>query len=189
MIPTSIISGTGCPICGKQKNVLKRTKKPEDFENELRLISPDIICLEKYSNALEKIEVKCLKCNNTWKTLPSNLLRGSKCPNCNKSNGEDIISDWLRNNNIEYIPQKKFKGCKDKRSLPFDFYIPSKNMVIEYDGEQHFKPIDWFGGEKGFDYIQKHDQIKTRYCMDNNIKLFRISYKDDILEKLNSLFI
>lgn len=189
VVPNSIVSGTGCPICGIEKRTLNRTKKPEDFEKQLNLINTDIICLEKYHNAGTKIQVKCLKCNNVWKTLPFNLLKGSGCPNCNKSNGENIISDWLKNNNIDFIPQKKFKKCKDKRLLPFDFYLPTYNMAIEYDGEQHYKPIDWFGGESGFEYIKKHDQIKTQYCKDNGIKLLRISYQDDIHEKLNSLFI
>ena len=189
VIPSSIMNGTGCPICGREKNTLNRTKSHEEFENELKKTSPEIICLEKYTNALTKIKVKSLECNHIWKTLPTNLLKGSKCPNCNRSKGENFVSEWLDSHNIDYVPQKRFENCKDKRLLPFDFYIPLENTIIEYDGKQHTEPIDWFGGEEQFQYTQKHDQIKTQYCKDNNIQLLRISYKDDIEEKLNSLFI
>ena len=189
VVPSSIMRGTGCPICGKEKQVKARTKTPEIFRKELHAISPDIVCLQEYTKALEKINVKCLKCGHKWDTLPINLLRGSKCPNCNKSNGENIIYDWLMDNGIEFIPQKRFENCRDKRTLPFDFYLPKYNTCIEYDGEQHDRPIDWFGGIRKFEYLKKHDNIKNQYCKDNNINLLRISYKDDIQLKLNSLFI
>ena len=189
VIPSSIVSGTGCPLCGKEKSALSRKKTSEYFKNELKIVNPDVICIGEYYNSKTKIKVKCLKCGHIWEALPSNLLRGSGCPKCNKSNGETTIYNWLINNDIDFIPQKKFDGCKDKRLLPFDFYIPSKNIAIEYDGKQHSQPIDWFGGLEGFKYIKRHDQIKTQYCKNNDIKLFRITYEDNIQEKLNSLFI
>ena len=45
-------------------------------------------------------------------------------------------------NNINYIREKRFKDCKNIKPLPFDFYLPEKNICIEYDGEHHFKSID-----------------------------------------------
>ena len=187
--PQSLFQGTGCPICGREKNTLARTKTMEDFESELKLINPEVTCIGEYRTSLTKTKFLCLKCNNTWDTTPSSVLQGHGCPICNISLGENEIRDWLIIHEIEFIPQKRFDGCKDKRTLPFDFYIPSKNTVIEFDGEQHSRPIDWFGGKEKFDYLVKHDQIKTQYCADNNIDLLRISYKDNIQEKLNSFFI
>jgi very-short-patch-repair endonuclease len=72
------------------------------------------------------------------------------------------------------------------RKLPFDFYIPEFNMCIEYDGEQHFKAVDYFGGEDGLKIRQIHDRIKTDYCNSNNILLLRIRYDENIEEKLHS---
>ena len=74
--------------------------------------------------------------------------------------------------------------------LRFDFYLPEYNTVIEYDGEQHFKPVERFGGEKAFKTVQLHDNTKTKYCEDNDIRLLRISYKDknNIQEILNERF-
>jgi hypothetical protein len=60
-------------------------------------------------------------------------------------------------------------------------------MVIEYNGLQHYKPIKFFGGQKGFNYLQSRDKVKEQYCLDNNIKLLVISYKDDIENKLKTL--
>lgn len=187
--PSSLMNGTGCPICGREKLSLIRRKTHDEYEKELNDANPNIICIDKYIDSNTKIRVKCLECGDVWKVHPFNILRGHGCPRCNISYGENEIRDWLTSHDIEYIPQKRFTDCKDKRSLPFDFYIPSKNVAIEFDGEQHTRAVDWFGGKEGLDYIMKHNEIKTKYCMDNNIQLLRIKYNDDIQSKLNSFFI
>ena len=61
-------------------------------------------------------------------------------------------------------------------------------MCIEYDGEQHFMPIKWFGGDEGLENIKIRDGIKNKFCQDNNIKLLRISYKEDVELKLKDIF-
>ena len=87
--------------------------------------------------------------------------------------------------NIDFIFQKTFKECKDKNVLPFDFYISKYNLIIEFDGIQHFKPISKFDGEEGFVTRVLHDAIKNQYCEDNNINILRIPYWDyDNIEKL-----
>lgn len=98
----------------------------------------------------------------------------------------------LINNEINFEQQKIFDGCKDKRKLSFDFYLPEYNICIEYDGIQHYESIEYWGGHKNFNYIKKHDQIKTDFCENNNIKLIRIKYNrklnsNDILEKINNI--
>ena len=91
---------------------------------------------------------------------------------------------------ISYIPQKSFEELKDRHKLPFDFYIPDKNTCIEYDGQQHFFPVR-FGGNKDktandrFELTKYHDNLKTQYCADNNIKLIRIPYTD--FDKIESI--
>jgi len=71
--------------------------------------------------------------------------------------------------------------------LPFDFYLSDLNICIEYDGIQHFKPIDYFGGDTAFILLQTNDQIKNEYCIENNIKLIRIRYDENIEEKLSNI--
>ena len=77
--------------------------------------------------------------------------------------------------------QKRFPDCKDTNTLPFDFYIPKYNIVIEYDGEHHYMPIfpsKYTHGQNidRLTYIQKHDKIKNDYCKSKNMYLIRIPY-------------
>ena len=71
--------------------------------------------------------------------------------------------------------------------LKFDFYLPDYNCCIEYDGKQHFEPIDYFGGKNGFIKTQERDDIKNQYCKNNDIKLIRIPYTD--LKKLDFTYL
>lgn len=73
------------------------------------------------------------------------------------------------------------------KNIHFDFYLPEENICIEFDGEQHFRPIDYFGGENTFKLTQKRDKIKNKYCKNNNIKLLRIKYDENITKKLKSI--
>lgn len=89
------------------------------------------------------------------------LGKKTGCPICKESNGENIVRKYLSDNHIKYIPQHRFKDCRDKNPLPFDFYLPKYNTCIEYDGEQHFKAIGHWGGEKGLLDRQKKIKLKT----------------------------
>lgn len=117
--------------------------------------------------------------------LKNHLYQGQGCPRCKDSRGEIEINKWLINNNIIFIPQKRFDDCRDILPLPFDFYLPDYNICIEYDGEQHYRPVNRFGGDDKFLKVKKRDKIKTNYCMINNITLFRIKYDDNICKYLN----
>ena len=82
----------------------------------------------------------------------------------------------LKLKGVEFEQEYRFDDCRDKLCLPFDYYIPSIKTAIEYDGIQHYKPVSLFGGEQAFLLLQKHDEIKTKYCKENNITLIRIPY-------------
>ena len=138
-----------------------------------------------FKNLHSKIEITCKK-GHIFSQKVSNHLQGKGCPICRESLGERIISNYLKSKNIEYIRQKKFTDCVYVNPLPFDFYIPSLNLIIEYDGIQHFEPIKQFGGDEEFEKVKIKDKIKTQYCLSKNIELFRISYKEDIIEKLSN---
>ena len=94
-----------------------------------------------------------------------------------------IISRYLKEYNIDFIPQYKFDDCINKKPLPFDFYLPNNNICIEFDGPGHFKPIQWHGISKTkakdiYRIVRLHDKIKNEYCSKNNIRLIRIPYTD-----------
>lgn len=94
------------------------------------------------------------------------------------SRGENKISLFLKKSNIDFEPQKRFDDCGNKRALSFDFYIKKQNTLIEYDGKQHFKPINLFGGESYLAYVRANDKIKNKFAADNKIRLIRIPYTE-----------
>lgn len=122
----------------------------------------------------------CPSCKNSYSSQVKNWSYGYRCPFCNSSKGEKKILEYLLENNIDFISQKRFEDCINKKTLPFDFYIPSSNIVIEYNGEQHYSIPrgNWFNGEEGFLYRQKNDSMKRKYCDEKGIFLLEISYLD-----------
>src|SRR5206468_8152276 len=103
-------------------------------------------------------------CNNhEFNMKPQDFLgNNQRCPKCKESKGEKIISKFLLNNGIEYESQYKFDDCRYKNPLPFDFAIIKNNIpvvLIEFDGGQHFEPVEGWGGKKVFEKIQKRDKI------------------------------
>lgn len=101
------------------------------------------------------------------------------------------IKQFLDKNNIENKPERTiFIGDNYYR---FDFYLPQYNLFIEYDGEQHFKPIRYYTQTEeemmaAFKKTQEHDRIKNKYCEDNQINLLRIPYweKENIETIINN---
>lgn len=137
--------------------------------------------------------VKCLcDCGNMHICAVTDLtsFHTASCGCDKRSKGEQIIKNFLEENKILYIPQKRFEDCKNKRKLPFDFYLPNQNICIEYDGYQHFHPVKEWGGEEMFLMRQMNDKIKDNYCKSNGINLIRIPYalkKKEMTKILNDL--
>ena len=184
--PEDILRGSGCRLCGREKISANGKKTFDEYRSELKSCNPDIICIGEYECATKHARHRCMSCGYEWYATPSNILFGTGCPNCNESRGEKNIKIWLNEHNIAYTTQKKFDDCVDKHPLPFDFYLPDYNKLIEYDGRQHFEPVDYFGGQSAFEKLIYHDHIKTEYCVKNNIDLLRIPYYKDIFTELNN---
>lgn len=184
--PWHITHDTGCPKC---VNLYRRTQ--EDYIKDVYDVNPDVEIISEFKGVEEKIKYRCKVHNVLLETTSKLLFMGHNgCPQCNRSKGENIISKYLNEKNIKFIPQYKFNNCKDTLQLPFDFYLPDYNACIEYDGIQHFEPVDFAGkGEewanKMFETTKKHDKIKNNYCTKYNIKLLRIKYTEDVNSKLN----
>lgn len=184
--PGHLMNGVGCPECA---GVLRKTK--DTFVDEMRRIHPQIEVLGDYVNNRTKIQCRCSLCNTTWSASPNALLsHHSSCPACNQSSGEQKIYSILLSKGIEVILQYRFDDCRDMLSLPFDFYIPTSKVAIEYDGQQHFMPVD-FGGrprhvsEQNFEIVKQHDAIKNQYCDTHGITLIRIPYTEfDNIEQI-----
>lgn len=184
--PSDALKSHGCKKCQSEKLHNSNVKPHNQYKEELTDRGINIDVIGTYVNALTPIAHKCLKCNHEWLVVPNNILRGSGCPKCNESHGEKSIEDWLCNHKIKFISQYRFDDCRDKYTLPFDFYLVDYNICIEYQGEQHYRAVDFFGGEVKFKLYQLHDQIKRDYCDNHNIPLLCIRYDENIEEKLNS---
>lgn len=137
---------------------------------------------------------KC-SCGSTVSVNYSNLINGStKSCGCVKSRGETKIANILNNNNIKFEKQKWFDSCRfpDTNWVAyFDFYLPSYNLLIEYDGDQHFysKGSGW-NNEECLANLKRKDNFKNEWCKNNGIPLIRIPYthyKDIIIDDLISL--
>lgn len=115
-------------------------------------------------------------CGYIYSINPKNFINGySRCPQCYKrrSRGEKRILNWLKQNNIEYI--REYIQEIEGHLLRYDFYLPDYQLYIEYQGEQHYKAVDFFGGKKKFEEVQYYDRLKRQYAQEN---LLEISYKD-----------
>lgn len=184
----------GCPKCGKISMSNKHRKNLNLLIEEFHTVHGDFYdySMMNYINNKSKIDIICPK-HGLFQQAPKQHSSGNGCPKCNSSSGEKKIFTILSKMEINFIFQHTFDTCVSDRGvrLKFDFYIPDRNICIEYDGQQHFKPIDYFGGEKSFIENKKRDEIKDKFCLSNRIKLVRIPYYEqkniELLLKSNIL--
>ena len=199
--------GRSCPYCTKQRPIIG--------ENDLETIYPEIAKEWDYeknelspkqvgAHSSRKASWICPMCGKSYQCIISSRTQKTEkvCPDCASSYGEMKIKKILDKYNIFYKKEYKLKKCIYKNMLRFDFAIfdNKKNLkfLIEYQGEQHYKPID-FGGkgkkfaEKQFQLNKKRDKIKKDYCKKNNIFLLEIPYteydniEDILLKEFNRL--
>ncbi len=180
------LRGSKCPKCVRCK---KHTK--EEFiklSNSKHFYSNYNYSLVNYKNNRTKVKIIC-PIHGVFEQIPKHHLNGVGCPKCkNKSKGEKMIKKILKDNNIIFKTQKTFDGCFYKKKLQFDFYLPEYNLCIEYDGIQHFKSIEWFGGVDGFLKTKLRDEIKNNFCERKQISLLRIPYNEDVTKVLYNYF-
>ena len=194
--PTHLISSkSGCKYCKSKENGMKKRKDPEEFKIQLQEINPTIKLLSEYSMSADKIKCECLICGHKWSTKASDLLRGIGCPGCVISKGELIIMNYLNTRNITFLYDIPYfddlYGISGIRLLRPDFILPEHNIWIEFDGRQHFEPVnfknnkDVDGANENFKKIVDNDNIKNKYAIDNGWIMIRISYMDyDYIEEI-----
>jgi len=178
-------------LCNKKCNKCYLEDKiftEQDIKEKIKEIHGDMYKYDfkNFKNVHSKIEIICRK-NHIFKQKISNHLQGKGCPICRESLGERTIENYLISKNINFKRQKQFEDCRNINKLKFDFYLKDYNYIIEFDGIQHFEPIKIFGGEKKFVETVVNDKIKNDYCIKNNINLCRISYKENIIDKLRRI--
>lgn len=187
--PNNHLRGEGCNKCGKESMVKIARLTYDKFlkkANKVHKGRYEYIGFESEYTTVDDTFIRAVcKKHGEFKQKVHPHLGGAGCPSCNASKGEYRIKMWLDDNNITYEPQKTFNNCINpdtKRRLRFDFYIPDKNLVIEYDGKQHFEVSNFCNdielSRELFEKTKKHDRIKNEYVDNNKIDILRISYKE-----------
>lgn len=178
-------SGRGCISCiGRVIN----------DENRLSTLYPEIasewhpnkngnLTPENFSyGSNKKIWWVCSNCSYEWNTDIYHRIKGTGCPKCSSSKGEEVISNFLVKHKISFQIEVPLDECKHKRQLYLDFYLPDYSIAIEYNGDHHYKPVRFsysISEEKAKENLKeqkKKDKIKEDYCKDNNIRLIIIPY-------------
>ena len=192
-----IFNRMGCIKCGRDTTGIKNTGKvrvnfqvfktrfTERYGSRLILLSDD----SNYQNTNSILTVKCSDpTHSEFQNTAKNLLRYQGCKNCNESMGERLVRLALEELEIEYEQEKRFSSCRDRKELPFDFWLPKFGTLIEFQGKQHEISANRFGGSNALKGTQRRDKIKKDWASDNGINLIYIhDYKEikkTILENL-----
>ena len=186
--PVNHLRGGGCPLCGIKKRAEHRKLTINKFierANKIHGVGKYDYSESSYIDIKTPIKIICSKeGHGAFFQTPDNHLQGKRCPHCVETLGETKVRIFLTNNNIKFEREKHFDDCRNKLPLPFDFYLPQYNLCIEFDGEGHFKKINWSGRmteeqmEENLKLNQFRDQIKNDYCKEKGINLIKINYID-----------
>ncbi len=162
--PNNHLLGQGCNKCIRNvfdtNSFIKKARKVHSNKYDYSKV--------QYKRTDEKVCIICPEHGEFWQT-PCSHLNKHGCPKCIQWKLEKELSDILIENKIEFQFQKKFEWLGRKT---LDFYLPKYNIAIECQGEQHFKPINYFGGKDKFELVEKNDFLKQELCKNNNIIVF-----------------
>ena len=184
-----VAKSCGCLRNEKLSQLAKQNHKVIDETGKQygKLTVIELVTIDKKQGAFWKCKCEC----GTIVIVRGTQLRSGKTSSCGclTSKGEENIKRFLNKHNIAFVSQKTFDNCRfpETQALAkFDFYLPDINLLIEYDGPQHFFYTEnnkIFTKEK-FAKIQLYDNYKDEYCKKNSIPLLRIKYNENIEEKL-----
>lgn len=185
MYPEPLLRGSDCRQCSYEAISQKERKSEDEFLNDMSILHPEIRILSHYKNMRTNVLFEIIATGERRMVSPMALYNSGNYL-FNEYKGEKAIGDILKKYNIPYIHSKRFSDLRGVlHPLEYDFYIPSRQILIEYQGMQHERPVKHFGGEKQFEKQQKHDMLKREYAKEHGIKLIEIWYYDyDHIEEI-----
>ena len=190
--PNDHLHGYGCKKCGYEKlsNLFRNSKEEiiERFKNvhgDKYDYSLFIDSKFEYKNNKQEIPIICKKHGIFWQAVGCHL-NSQGCPKCQNSKLENQINLLLENEKIEFESQKTFDWLigNGNGHLMLDFYLPKYNIAIECQGEQHFKSVEFWGGDAAFKIRQKNDKLKYDLCKERGINILYFAdnkYMDNII--------
>lgn len=176
----NFLNNRKCAKCSMEEMGIKKMHTQEYIKSVIESFNGNIWLNpnEYMGTTVKNLRIQCGLCGqvfvtsfNSYSTEKTAQRKCFSC-SCRESKGEVLIRKFLEENNIIFEREKSFSDCKDILPLPFDFYLPEYNLLIEFDGQHHYE-------NRGFGNLEKtqmHDKIKNKYCEDNNINLLRIPY-------------
>lgn len=174
--PRRVAMKRRCPHCyanNKKDTAWYQEKVREQVGDEYEVTG-------EYMNNKTHIFMKHVSCGHHFTVRPAHFLDGRRCPKCRMSKGETLVGKVLEHFKLHYQPQQTFKDCTHVQRLPFDFgiYTPDGELIalIEFDGEQHYRPVKAFGGEEDYQRRVRNDRIKNDFAKAKGIPLLRIPY-------------
>lgn len=193
--PVCIITlDSGCPYCSSQKAADTRRRTVEEIKERVKNDRFDgheyeFIDNGKFKTTHSKVDIRHNICGNIINVRLEDFFREkTSCKFCNGFLPFKKIFNFLNNNKIKFKTEVCFSDCVFESNLRFDFQIfkdDGEFILLEYDGRQHFEPVDYFGGEEDFKLRVKRDKFKNLYCKEKGIKLIRIPYYEfNNLEKV-----
>ena len=185
-IASKHLSGQGCPKCsGKnwtRDDFIKYSSKiHNNYYNYNNLI---------WNGFTNSVTITCPKHGNFNQNAYVHLRVRCGCPKCNQSHGEVEVTNCLESLKLEYIYQQYIKNPYRESSnfcVDFLFKIKDRTYIIEYNGRQHYEPVEKFGGEEQFLKQQQRDSDLRKYCAENNINLLEIRYDIKLSEIMNMI--
>ena len=173
--PHHHLRGIGCPVCGS------KTYDTDEFVRRAKETHGDTYDYSKtvYMGKRNKVTIICQE-HGEFTQLPLNHIRGNGCPECGAKHckTEKMVLEVLRNEfgdeNVLYQYTDEFLHV-GKKPMYIDYYLPRYRVGIEYQGEEHFVPVNIFGGENAFKIVSARDKRKFELCCENGIKLYYIS--------------
>ncbi len=186
------INGSKCPKCNYSTLPQNRPLTTEEFLTKAKKVHGDRYDYSKTSYGRTNNCPVSITCNIHGEFLqkPATHLKGSGCKLCNRSKSEIVISDILSRLDISFVEQKSFYGLKgqgNRKPLTYDFAVYNQYGVVfllEFDGDQHFKNIPYWGGEESLQKYKLNDAIKNEFCEKNKIQLYRLRGNDPLQNSL-----
>lgn len=171
--PQLLLKTHKCPMCES----FSKRKTQESFENQLKeKFKGEYSLIGEYKGTDVTTLFRHNDCGFIFNTKPCYILTKQPCPKCKRFNskGEIKIEKVLQEHKIIFEKQKRFVELSSL--LSFDFYLPNNNLLIEFQGLQHFQPIEHFGGEERFKKQMENDNKKRLFCKNNSYQLLEIKY-------------
>jgi hypothetical protein len=174
--PAKHLSGQGCPECGKKLLWDRRGRiTTNEFIKRAKEVHGDKYDYSKvdYKRRDSKVCIICPEHGEFLQT-PAKHLEGQECPECNNRMNKEECILWrkLQKKYPDMVITHEYHNTQILGKKSIDIFFEGKNIGVEYQGGQHFKPIKMFGGYNGFLKIAKRDKEKYEICKRNNIRLF-----------------